>query len=205
MKTPTKDILFAATLVVAMIPAASAKAAEVGQLAPDFALTDIDGTAHKLSDYKGKIVVLEWVNPECPIVQKHYNKSGNIPRLQKTYTGQGMVWLSINSAAAGKQGDFEPPQVKAWMQKVGAAPTDYFRDPTGSVGHLYGAKTTPHIFIINPDGALVYAGGIDSIASSDPADIPQATNYVNAAMADLAAGRPVAVANTRPYGCSVKY
>jgi hypothetical protein len=149
--------------------------------------------------------VLEWVNPECPIVQKHYNKSGNIPRLQKTYTDQGVVWLSINSAAAGKQGDYEPGQVKAWMQQVGAAPADYFRDPTGAVGHLYGAKTTPHIFIINRDGTLVYAGGIDSIASADPADIPQATNYVNAAMADLAAGRPVAMANTRPYGCSVKY
>jgi len=181
------------------------RAAEVGQPAPEFALSDLGGTTHRLLDYKGKLVVLEWVNPECPIVQKHYNKSGNIPRLQKTYTGQGVVWLSINSAAAGKQGDYEPAQVKSWMQQVGAAPTDYFRDPSGGVGHLYGAKNTPHIFITDRAGTLVYAGGIDSIASADPADLSRATNYVDATMADLAAGRPVAKANTRPYGCSVKY
>jgi hypothetical protein len=205
MNALTRNMILAAALGAAMNLGAPAWAAEVGQPAPDFALSDLDGTAHKLSDYKGKLVVLEWVNPECPIVQKHYNKSGNIPRLQKAYTGQGVVWLSINSAAAGKQGDYEPGPVKAWMQQVGAAPTDYFRDQTGAVGHLFGAKTTPHIFIINRDGTLVYAGGIDSIPSADPADIPQAKNYVDAAMADLAAGRPVAMANTRPYGCSVKY
>ncbi len=184
---------------------AAARAAVVGQPAPDFRLTDIDGVAHRLSDYKGKLVVLEWVNPECPIVQKHYVKSHNIPGLQQTYTGQGVVWLSINSAAPGKQGDFEPAQVKAWLQRVGATPTAYFRDRDGAVGHLYGAKATPHLFIINRDGMLVYQGGIDSIASADPDDIARATNYVNAAMADLAAGRPVAQGNTRPYGCSVKY
>ena len=205
MNSLARNIFFAVALGAAMNITAFSHAAEVGKSAPEFALTGIDGTAHKLSEYKGKIVVLEWVNPECPIVQKHYNKSGNIPRLQKTYTGEGVVWLSINAAAAGKQGDYEPGQVRAWMQQVGAAPTEYLRDPTGTVGHLYGAKTTPHIFIINREGILVYAGGIDSIASADPADISHATNYVSAAMADLAAGRPVAVTNSRPYGCSVKY
>jgi hypothetical protein len=205
MKTSTRRILMLAALGAALSLGPTAKAAEVGQPAPDFTLTDIDGITHKLSEYKGRTVVLEWVNPECPIVQKHYDKSGNIPRLQKTYTGAGVVWLSINSASSGKQGDFDPAKVKAWMAKVGAAPTDYFRDSTGEVGHLYGAKTTPHIFIVNPEGTLVYAGGIDSIASADPADIARATNYVDAAMADLKAGRPVAHSNTKPYGCSVKY
>jgi hypothetical protein len=205
MKTLTKNLVLMVAFSAALSLGARAKVAEVGQPAPDFTLTDIDGSTHSLSEYKGKIVVLEWVNPECPFVQKHYNKTGNIPRLQKTYTGEGVIWLSINSAAPGKQGDFDPAQVKAWMQQVNAAPTDYFRDPTGVAGHLYGARNTPHIFIVNRDGTLVYAGGIDSIASAKPEDIAQATNYVNAAMTDLMAGRPVAVSNTRPYGCSVKY
>jgi hypothetical protein len=205
MKTPVKCFLLIAALGAALSLGVPARSAEVGQPAPNFTLTDINGNTHTLSSYKGKIVVLEWVNPECPIVQKHYNKSGNIPALQRTYTAQGVVWLSINSAAPGKQGDFDPAQVKAWLQKVGAAPTGYFRDQTGMVGRLYGAKATPHIFIINPAGTLVYAGGIDSIASADPADIARATNYVNATMADLAAGRPVAVSSAKPYGCSVKY
>ena len=205
MKTMTRNLFLAAVVGVALSAAAQARVAEVGQPAPDFTLTDVDGKTHSLSEYRGKIVVLEWVNPECPFVQKHYNKTGNLPRLQKTYTGEGVIWLSINSAAPGKQGDFEPAQVKAWMQQVSAAPTDYFRDSSGMVGHLYGARNTPHLFIINRDGTLVYAGGIDSIASARPEDIAQATNYVDAAMADLTAGRPVAQANTRPYGCSVKY
>jgi glutathione peroxidase-family protein len=205
MNIPAKIIHSLAALGAALSLGTLLPAAEVGQAAPDFTLTDLAGTARKLSDYRGKIVVLEWVNPECPIVQKHYNKSGNIPRLQQTCTGEGVVWLSINSAAPGKQGDYDAAQVKAWMQEVHWSATDYFRDPTGEVGHLYGAKTTPHIFIINPSGTLVYAGGIDSIASGDPADIARATNYVVAAMADLQARRPVAESNTRPYGCSVKY
>jgi hypothetical protein len=205
MNTPAKNLFLLTALGAALSLGAQAKVAEVGLPAPDFTLTDIDGNTHSLSEYKGKIVVLEWVNPECPFVQKHYNKTGNIPGLQKTYTSEGVIWLSINSAASGKQGDYDPAQVKAWMQQVSAAPTDYFRDQTGMVGHLYGARNTPHIFIINRDGTLVYAGGIDSIASAKPEDIAQATNYVNVAMADLKAGRPVAMSNTRPYGCSVKY
>jgi hypothetical protein len=183
----------------------AARAAEVGQAAPDFTLTDLGGQSHRLSEYRGKTVVLEWVNPECPIVRKHYNKSGNIPQLQKTYTGQGVVWLSINSAAAGKEGDYDAAQARKWMEQVNAAPTDYFRDSSGQVGHLYGAKTTPHLFIINPEGTLVYAGGIDSIPTADPADIVKATNYVTEAMSELQSGKPISHPNTRPYGCSVKY
>jgi len=186
-------------------PASLAASAEVGQPAPEFTLTDIDGASHQLSEYRGKIVVLEWVNPECPFVKKHYNRSGNIPGLQKAAATDGVVWLSINSAASGKQGDFDAPAVKAWQKQIQAAAADYFRDTTGAVGHLYGAKTTPHIFIVDKAGTLVYAGGIDSIASADPADIARAENYVSAALADLKAGSPIAKANTHPYGCSVKY
>jgi len=205
MKILTKNLILVAALAFAGGAGALAKVAEVGQPAPDFTLADLDGNAHSLSEYRGKIVVLEWVNPDCPFVRKHYNVTGNIPRLQKTYTGEGVIWLTINSAAPGKEGDYAPPRAKAWLQQASAAPTDYFRDSSGTVGHLYGARTTPHIFIINRDGTLVYAGGIDSIASTRPEDLAQATNYVAAAMADLLAGRPVAHANTRPYGCSVKY
>jgi AhpC/TSA family len=205
MKTFPRTVLLIAALAAGLSSATGARAAEVGQPAPDFSLTDINGVTHRLSDYRGKLVVLEWVNPECPIVGKHYIKSHNIPGLQQTYTEKGVVWLSINSAAPGNEGDFDPAQAKAWLQRVGAAPTAYFRDQNGSVGHLYGAKATPHLFIIDREGTLVYQGGIDSIASSDPDDIARATNYVNAAMADLAAGRPVAQSSTRPYGCSVKY
>lgn len=205
MNTPTKNLFLLTALGAVLSLVVQAKVAEVGLPAPDFTLADINGNTHSLSEYKGKIVVLEWVNPECPFVQKHYNKTGNIPGLQKTYTSEGVIWLTINSAALGKQGDYDPAQVKAWMQQVSAAPTDYLRDQTGVVGHLYGARNTPHIFIINRDGTLVYAGGIDSIATAKPEDIAQATNYVNAAMADLKAGRPVAKGNTKPYGCSVKY
>jgi peroxiredoxin len=184
---------------------ALAKTAEVGQPAPDFTLTDIAGTTHQLSAYRGKTVVLEWVNPECPIVQKHYNKSGNMPKLQKAAAAAGVVWLSINSAASGKQGDYDATEVAAWMKRVGAAPTAYFRDQNGAVGKLYDARTTPHMFVIDPQGRLVYAGAIDSIRSADPADIAKAENYVTAALAAAKAGQPVASPTSQPYGCSVKY
>ncbi|HTX67236.1 MAG TPA: redoxin domain-containing protein [Opitutaceae bacterium] len=205
MKSSLRLLLVLAATGGVLLPAARAATAEVGAPAPDFTLTDISGATHRLLDYRGKIVILEWVNPDCPIVHKHYNLSGNIPRLQAKYTAEGVIWLSINSAAPGNEGDYPAAAVRGWMQLVHWAGTDYLRDPTGAVGHLYGAKTTPHIFIINQDGTLVYAGGIDSIPSADPADIAQATNYVDATMADLDAGRPVAVSHSRPYGCSVKY
>jgi len=149
--------------------------------------------------------VLEWVNPECPVVIKHYEKSGNMPATQKVAQEQGVIWLAINSGHPGAQGDFDKAQVEAWSKKNGAAQTAYFRDQDGKVGKLYDARTTPHMFIINAEGVLVYAGGIDSIQGGNPDDIAKATNYVKAALADLQAGRPVATPTSRPYGCSVKY
>src|SRR5579859_2577311 len=178
---------------------------EVGQPAPDFTLTDINGQTHSLSDYKGKIVVLEWNNPDCPIVHKHYD-SGNIPGLQKSAAADGIVWLMINSGAPGKEGaDYTPDQIKAWLQKYSAAPTAYFYDHDGKVGHLYNAKTTPDMYVINADGVLIYDGAIDSIRSADIADIAKATNYVKAALDAIKSGQPVATPVSRPYGCSVKY
>jgi hypothetical protein len=200
MKTLFKVLLSISALVATM----ARGDVEIGQPAPDFKLTDITGQAHSLSDFKGKTVVLEWVNPECPFVQKHYG-SGNIPRLQRQATADGVVWLMINSGCPGAQGDFAPPQAAAWLQQMGAAATAYFRDPDGKVGRLYGAKTSPHLFVITADGKLVYDGAIDSIRSANVDDIPRATNYVAAALAAVKAGKPVLTASTQPYGCSVKY
>ncbi len=197
-------LLIAAMLGMAsVLPAVAAP--EVGKPAPDFTLTAIDGKSHSLSSFKGKTVVLEWVNQECPFVVKHYEKSGNMPKTQKAALADGVVWLQINSGHAGAQGDFEPAKVKEWMTKTGAASTAYFRDSDGKVGKLYDARTTPHMFVIDAKGVLVYAGGIDDIRSANPDDIAKATNYVTAALADLKAGRAVQTATSRPYGCSVKY
>jgi hypothetical protein len=206
MKTPLRFIaLFAATVAAFSFNRAQA-AVQTGSPAPDFSLTDLDGKPHKLSDYKGKIVVLEWNNPVCPFVKKNYEKSGNLPKLQKTATADGVVWLTINSGAAGKEGgDFTNAQLKDYLTKNGAVPTAYLPDRDGKVGHLYGAKTTPHLFVVTADGTLAYEGAIDSIRSADPADIAKATNYLTAALGAVKAGKPVEKANTEPYGCSVKY
>jgi hypothetical protein len=185
-------------------PVAARSAVTVGQPAPDFSLTDISGRVHRLSDYRGKTVVLEWTNPKCPIVGKHY-RSGNMPALQKSATAEGVVWLSINSGSKGSFGDFDPAEVQDWLRSNGAAPTAYLRDQDGRVGHLYGASATPDMFVITGDGTLVYAGAIDSIASSDVSDIAHATNYVRAALDSVKQGAPVAVSTTHPYGCAVKY
>lgn len=185
--------------------AGAAPTATIGQPAPDFFLSDLHGEMHKLSDYRGSTVVLEWHNPDCPIVHKHYD-GDNLPSMQRTATAEGIVWLLINSGAPGKQGaDYTPAELKAWLKKYHAAPTAYLRDPAGKVGHLYAAKTTPHMFVITADGTLVYAGAIDSIRSSNPADVPKAVNYVAAALAAVKAGKPVENPSTQPYGCSVKY
>lgn len=180
-------------------------AAVIGQPAPEFTLTDIKGTSHNLSDLKGKTVVLEWVNPECPFVVKHYEKSGNIPSLQKNATADGVVWLLINSAAPGKQGDYDAQKAAAWLEKTSAAATAYLRDADGKVGRTYGAKTTPQLYVIDGEGTLVYNGAIDSIKSADPADIAKAENYVTAALAAVKNGTPVEKSTSQPYGCSVKY
>jgi hypothetical protein len=196
--------LFALVAAAATCSSKALGGVAVGKPAPDFSLTDINGQVRRLSDYRGKTVVLEWTNPECPIVQKHY-RSGNMPALQKSATADGVVWLSINSGHPGAEGDYAPAQVAEWLSSTGASPTAYMRDPDGMVGHLYGARATPHMFVIAGNGTLVYAGAIDSIPSADPADIAQATNYVRAALDALKAGRPVAVATSRAYGCAVKY
>jgi len=206
MKKPLRII----ALLVASIAAFSANLAratvQTGSPAPDFALTDLNGKLQKLSDFKGKIVVLEWNNPDCPFVKKHYDKSGNLPATQKAATADGVIWLTINSGAAGKEGgDYTAAQLKEYLGKNHAAPTAYLPDHDGKVGHLYSAKATPHLYVINKEGVLVYQGAIDSIRSAEPADIAKATNYVNAALAAVKAGKPVEKASTEPYGCSVKY
>ena len=204
MITPLLRSCLAAVTAAVFTVAVHANAS-VGEPAPDFTLTDIDGGTHTLSALKGKTVVLEWVNPECPFVKKHYDKSGNIPALQKSAKADGVVWLSINSAAPGKQGDYDAVQVAMWRDKTGSAPTAYLRDRDGKVGKLYGAKTTPHIFVITPEGQLAYSGAIDSISSTDAADIAKAENYVTAALAAVKNKVPLSRSSTQPYGCSVKY
>lgn len=206
MNTSKLSSLLRGGLAVAgLFAAAVLGAATVGEPAPAFTINDLDGKPVSLADYKGKTVVLEWVNPQCPFVVKHYEKSGNIPATQKAAAADGVVWLQINSAAAGKQGDYDAGKAKEWQSKNNVAAAAYLRDQDGKVGKSYGAKTTPQIFVINAEGTLVYNGGIDSIRSTNEADIKKAENYATAALAAVKAGKPVEKANTEPYGCSVKY
>ena len=193
------------TLAVILLACSTAQAApKIGDAAPGFTLTDSKGKSHSLADFRGKYVVLEWTNNECPFVVKHY-KSGNMQAQQKELTGKGAVWLSIISSAPGKQGNVDGAAADQLTLSRGAAPTAVLLDPKGEVGRQYEAKTTPHMFIVAPDGKLIYAGGIDSVASSDAADIAQATPYVKVALTEAMAGKPVSNPSTRPYGCSVKY
>lgn len=183
---------------------ATSLAVSVGDQAPEFTGTDSHGQAHKLADYRGKFVVLEWHNNGCPYTKKHY-ESGNMQRLQKEWTDKGVVWFTVISSSPGTQGYVTADQENDYMQKMHAAPTAALLDPKGEIGHLYGAKTTPHMFVINPQGKLIYNGAIDDKSTSDPADIAGAKNYVSEALKEAQAGQPVATASTRPYGCSVKY
>ena len=178
--------------------------AKVGKPAPDFTLVDSHGKKHTLSGYKGKFVVLEWVNFGCPFVRKHYN-SGNMQKLQKTYTQKGVVWLSICSSAPGKQGHFRPKKINELLRKKQAHPTAYLIDADGKVGKRYGAKTTPHMFIIDPNGILIYAGGIDDKPTTRLKDIKTAHNYVATVLDAVLAGKPAPIKTMKPYGCSVKY
>jgi peroxiredoxin len=191
---------FFAALVFAVNPTE----AEIGKSAPNFTLPDSNGISHSLSDYEGKIVVLEWLNHGCPFVGKHYN-SGNMQKLQKAYTDKGVIWFSIISSAPGKQGYCTPEEANEITAEKHAAPTAVLLDPEGTVGKLYGAKTTPHMFIIGKDGKLVYNGGIDDIRSTNVEDIAKAKNYVQMALDELLAGKEVTVKTSQPYGCSVKY
>ncbi len=198
-----KKALLAAGIifVVAMIAAA---APNPGDTAPTFTATDSTGKTHNLSDYKGKYVVLEWTNSGCPFTRKHY-ASGNMQKLQKEWTSKGIVWLSVLSSAPGKEGYKTPEEENAYLKQSNASPTAVLMDPKGDLGHLYAAKATPHMFVIDPTGKLIYAGAIDDRPTTDKSDIAGAKNYLNAALTEALAGKPVTTARTQPYGCSVKY
>ena len=179
-------------------------AAAVGQAAPAFTALETAGKPVSLADFKGRHVVLEWTNPGCPFVVKHYG-SDNMQATQKAATAKGVVWLTINSTAADA-GDYKAPAaLAAWMQQQKAAASSTLMDADGKIGRAYGARTTPHMYVIDPAGKLVYAGAIDSRPTANPAHVKDATNHVNQALAETLAGKPVSVASTQPYGCSVKY
>lgn len=198
-----KQMLTAFTALAAIACTASA-APIVDKPAPNFKLADANGKAVSLSDFRGKTVVLEWNNPGCPFVKKHYG-SGNMQRTQAAAAKDGAIWLTINSGGPGKEGYVNGAEAKAFVAKMGAHPTAYLLDPRGVVGRVYDAKTTPHMFVVNKAGTLVYAGGIDDKPTANPADIKGARNHVLAALAELKAGKAVSVPTSRPYGCSVKY
>ncbi|MEW6272792.1 MAG: thioredoxin family protein [Thermodesulfobacteriota bacterium] len=191
-------------LAMLALPGRAGAAAVVGQPAPPFTLTDTSGKQQSLADFQGKFVVLEWINHECPFVKKHYG-SGNMQKLQKKYLDQGVVWLSVSSSAPGKQGNYPPAKWNELTAAAKASPTAVLLDPDGTVGRAYGAKTTPHMYVIDRQGTLIYAGGIDDKPSTDPDDIPGAKSYVDLALTEAIAGQPIAVASSTPYGCSVKY
>ena len=193
-----------ALAAAALVTAPALAEVQIGKPAPNFKANDVNGQVVSLSDFRGKTVVLEWNNPECPFVRKHYS-SGNMQKTQAAATKEGVVWLTINSSAPGKQGHVDGVKAKSMIATQKAQPTAYLLDPQGKLGNGYGAKTTPHMYIINPRGTLVYMGGIDDKPSPNPADINGARNHVLTALSELKAGKPVSVATSRPYGCAVKY
>jgi len=199
-----KRSTFALCALIVLFGAGPTLAATVGQPAPDFALPDLQDKTLKLSDFAGKFVVLEWVNPECPFVKKHYN-SANMPTLQKEAAAKNVVWLSINSTHPGSSEFKTPAEMKSWLASKGGAPTTVLFDKSGATGKAYGAKTTPHMYIVDPAGKLIYAGGIDDKRSANPEDIKTAKNFVRVALDEALAGKPVSVSTSTPYGCSVKY
>jgi hypothetical protein len=181
-----------------------AHAANVGGPAPAFTGVDTKGKTHKLAEFRGKWVVLEWHNNGCPYVKKHYG-SGNMQKLQREWTGKGVVWLTVISSAPGNQGYVTAADADAYAAQSKAAPTAILLDPAGDIGRLYEARTTPHMFVVNPQGLLIYNGAIDDKPSTNPADVATASNYISAALTEAMTGKPVTTATTRPYGCSVKY
>jgi len=190
--------------LLALAVSGAQAAPSVGQAAPDFTITDSTGKPVKLSDYRGKFVVLEWTNPACPYVKKHYN-SGNMPATQQEAVGKGVVWLSISSTAKDSGEWLEPAKLVSWQKDRKSQPTAVLMDDDGVAGRAFGARTTPHMYIVNPQGTLVYAGGIDSIPSSNPQDIQKAVNYVKQGLGEALAGKPITASVTRAYGCTVKY
>jgi len=199
-----RRIVSTISVALLVLASASAYAVKVGDPAPDFTGTDSNGKTETLSQYKGKYVVLEWSNRDCPYTRKHYS-SGNMQALQKEWTAKGVVWLTIISSAPGTEGYVTASEENAQLAKLHAAPTAAILDPNGTIGHEYEAKTTPHMFVIDPSGKLIYAGAIDDHPTDDVADIKIAKNYVSEALTQAMAGGNVAVSYTRPYGCSVKY
>lgn len=191
-------------VALGLVSAAYPEGAVVGQPAPDFKLTDTMGQEHTLSALKGKFVVLEWTNYDCPFVKKHYG-SGNMQRLQKMFTEKDVVWLAVNSSAPGKQGNYPPEKWNEMNKEKGVAATAVLLDPDGKIGKMYGAKTTPHMYVINPEGVLIYKGAIDDKPTFDPESLKGAKNYVEAALDSAMAGEAVAIPETQAYGCSVKY
>ena len=203
----TTSLKFAQFILLSLLTAFSLSTyanVEVGKAAPDFTGIDSNGKQHSLSQYKGKTVVLEWTNHDCPYVRKHYN-SGNMQQLQKKATANDIVWLSIISSKPGKQGHVTGKQANELTQSRKASPTAVILDEASDIGVLYGAKTTPHMYIVDKSGQLVYMGGIDDNPSSNEADIPKSKNYVTAALNAMATGKKIEDSITRPYGCSVKY
>ena len=194
-------ILTVAVLAALALPAFAVR---VGDPAPDFTATDSHGQVHKLSEYRGRYVVLEWTNNGCPFTRKHYT-SGNMQDLQREWTAKGVVWLTVLSSSPGAQGYMTAPEENAYIARVHADPTAALLDPTGALGHEYDARTTPDMYVIDPGGRLIYAGAIDDHPTTDVSDIPHSKNYVTEALTEAMAGQPVAVTYTRPYGCSVKY
>jgi peroxiredoxin len=200
-----KNAIFLIVAILVFFCSSPTQAAvKVGEPAPDFTAKDTNEKQWSLSDYKGKFIVLEWINHDCPFVRKHYG-SGHMQKLQKEYTEKGVVWLSVSSSAPGKQGHYPAQEANQLTKEKGARPTAVLLDFEGNVGRLYGAKTTPHIFIIDPQGSLIYQGAIDNIPSTDIADIEKADNYVALALDSALAGKPFATSSTKSYGCSVKY
>ena len=203
MNMKTK-LLLSALACLASTALFAADSPPVGSEAPDFSVSDSKGKTQSVSQYKGKYVVLEWFNPECPFVKKHYG-GGNMQKLQEEFTGKGVVWLSIDSAAPGKEGNLTPEQAEKKMADWKTHSTALLLDPEGTAGKAYAAKNTPHMFVINPEGKIIYEGAIDSKATPNPADIPSSTNYVKIALDEALGGKAVTTPSTRPYGCSVKY
>ncbi len=199
-----KSAVCATLALAAMLAAGWAWAARVGERAPDFTATDSNGKTHTLSEYAGKYVVLEWTNRDCPFTRKHYER-GNMQQLQREWTSRGVIWLTVASSAPGAQGYVTAADENAYLKENGAAPTAVLLDPAGTLGHLYDAKTTPHMFVINPQGVLIYDGAIDDRPTTDLAAVKGARNYVSLALDEAMAGKAVSVPTSRPYGCSVKY
>lgn len=200
MKSMRWILVWAAVMAVCV----NALAVRVGEPAPDFTSTDTHGITRSLSGYHGKYVVLEWTNHDCPYTRKQY-ETGNMQKLQREWSARDVIWLTVISSAPGEQGYMTVGEENDYLVRMKASPAAVLLDPSGRLGHLYDAKTTPHMFVINPQGVLVYDGAIDNKPTTDPADVPGAMNYVSQALQEAMSGEKVATPVTRPYGCSVKY